>query len=273
MGQSHSSNLTDNQWDNLNTDDNSSASYVNKAVKSVNSINSVDKLNDIFTKYKSTPYLANYNTTTSINESAQSETSPFISSEMYNYIVNKNKPDNNIQKGGGKSDESSASSTSSSSYNIRDCKNCRNKIKNEKVAKTKKASEAKGAKEVKGEKVEKALEKLPKKASKKAPKKAPEKIESQASDDGISKDDEADDDDDTVSNASESEPTQFGNKYKSKSSFNNSTDNLSYISSAGNSANSANSEELSGGSISNNNDYLPPSSINTTDINMISESS
>ena len=89
-------------------------------------------------------------------------------------------------------------------------------------------------------------------------------------------------DDDTVSNASKSEPAQFGNKYKSKSSFNNSTDNLSYISSAGNSANStnsansansANSEELSGGSISNNNDYLPPSSINTTDINMISESS
>ena len=83
MGQNNLSNLTDNQWNNLNTEDNSSASYVNKAV------NSVDKLNDIFAKYKSTPIQANYNTTTSINDSAQSETSPFISSEMYNYLVNK----------------------------------------------------------------------------------------------------------------------------------------------------------------------------------------
>lgn len=92
MGQNNLSNLTDNQWNNLNTEDNSSASYVNKAV------NSVDKLNDIFAKYKSTPIQANYNTTTSINDSAQSETSPFISSEMYNYLVNKNQPNDNIQK-------------------------------------------------------------------------------------------------------------------------------------------------------------------------------
>ena len=80
-------------------------------------------------KYQSKENNYNINTTTTVSESSQSETSPFISSEMYNYLVNKNQLGDTIQKGGaGKLDESSTSSTSESSENtMSDCKICKKK--------------------------------------------------------------------------------------------------------------------------------------------------
>jgi hypothetical protein len=170
-----------------------------------------DNIEKIFTKYQSQPGSTDLNTTTSIdnrnmNSGELSDTSPFISSEMYNYLVNKNQlGGSNKQKGGAKlDDDSSTSSTSSSS----------------------------------------------------------------------------DDDSDSESEKKKGKKKQESSESKEESESENS--DLSYVSSPGETEKSeseksesekSESEELSGGSISNNNEDLPPSSINTSDINMISESS
>ena len=297
-------------------------------------------------KYQSKENNYNINTTTTISESNQSETSPFISSEMYNYLVNKNQLGDTIQKGGAsKLDESSTSSTSESSENIMtDCKTCGNKKKKD----TKEVLRAKIAKpEQKAGKPTKPKPKStkPKPTKPKSTKPKPTKPKStkpkptkptkpkptsdsnQISDEnedtdgdkdieesdgtnrnesideskGTNRNDGTDESEDTdrdkdieeSDGTDESEDTdedkdieesevsaddeantfqskQNSSKYRKNYTGNNS-DVLSYISSPSNSNNN-NSSELSGGSISNNNDYVPPSSINTTDINMVSES-
>jgi hypothetical protein len=160
-----------------------------------------DNLSNIFTKYQTTNVSNNLTSSANINvDNNLSDTSPFISSEMYNYLLNKN----NIQSGGNKQkggaelgDDSSTSSTSSSS-------NSSSSSSDNKKSKNKKSK-----------------------------------------------------------------------KEESESEGNDSE--LSYVSSPGESENSesksATESEMSGGSISNDNNDIPPSSINTSDINMISESS
>jgi hypothetical protein len=228
-------------------------------------------------KYQTIENKYNINTTTSISDSIQSETSPFISSEMYNYLVNKNQLDNNIQKGGGNKqkggalDESSTSNTSDSSTNMmRKCKNCKQPVKAEKGQKGKgkpiKVNKSKGKPEVKPEVKPEETKPVETKPVETKPSDTDSDYDSEDNND----DDDDDDDDNRIPNIVNDRKNMIGKEttFTSKNKGSNS-DVLSYISSPGNS----NSEELSGGSISNNNDYLPPSSINTTDINMISESS
>ncbi len=166
-----------------------------------------DNLSDIFNKYEIQPSAQNQNT------GELSDTSPFISSDMYNYLLNKNQISSNGQKGGAKLDDDSSTSSTSSS-----------------------------------ESEESESDKKKNKKSK------------------------------SESEKSESEKSESEKSESEKSESENNDSDLSYVSSPGNSDKSEKSEseedsELSGGSISNNNEDLPPSSINTSDINMVSESS
>ena len=350
MGQNNNSNLTDKKWASLNTADFSESridGHLSKESKLLskqltskyNNINNSDNINNIFSKYKSQQILNNFNTTTSIDSSIQqSETSPFISSEMYNYLLNKNHVTDNYQKGGdvqGSNEHAGATEDEDEDEDEDDDDGTAIDTPSDEVAKVVKDDDVDtpGDNVVKVEKVVKDDDVV--------------KVEKVAQRGGGDNDDnlddsELDDDSDTSSTHSETmtkcknckndlsisknttkqvkppkkqakqakqakqtkakqanqtKPKQPANeiKYNSKYSVNNS-DNLSYISSSGeSSANNSdklsgrssanNSDKLSGGSsannsdnlsessISNNNNYLPPSSVNTSDINMISESS
>lgn len=191
---------TDNFSENINNKQltNDSKLLISRLQLNIPTVNDTesDNLSDIFNKYQIQPSVQQTQ-----NNGELSDTSPFISSDMYNYLLNKNQISNG-QKGGAKlDDDSSTSSTSSSSSDSEESETEKKKNKKSK---------------------------------------------------------------------SESE--------KSESESENNDSDLSYVSSPGNTDKSEKSEseeesELSGGSISNNNEDLPPSSINTSDINMVSESS
>jgi len=225
-----------------------------------------DSIDNIFSKYQSqSQSISNeFNTTTSLdnkNSLELSETSPFISSEMYNYLVKKNELNgNNNQKGGALNDDvlNDDSSTSETSESDSDYKSDKPKKPESKKPESKKPES--------------------KKSKSKKPDSDSDYLSNSEEDEPKPKSDEPDSDE------PESDEREYNSKYNSKYNSNSSelskdsvsnNDNLSYISSPGNSLNStdSNSEKLSGGSISNNNDYIPPSSINTSDINMISEAS
>ena len=171
-----------------------------------------------------------------------SDTSPFISSEMYKYLMNKNQI-NEVkvggglkQKGGAIEEDSSTSSTSSS----------------EEIG-------------TKGKHNNKEHKKQKKEAHKKEGEKAEDKGEEEA------KEEEEEEE------VEESELESSGGA----------SDNLSYISSSAHegedsekssnpqqseeNSNESTSEVNSTESVSNGNNQIPPSSINTSDINMISE--
>ena len=280
-------------WNNLKTD-NFSDSLNNKYLSNDSKLllskldinlsnipnNETDSIDNIFSKYQSQSQLISndFNTTTSLdnkNSEQLSETSPFISSEMYNYLVKKNQlgsnnkqiGGNNKQRGGAlNNNNDNDSSTSETSESDSDSES--NKPKSKKPESKKPESKKPESKKPESKKPE----------SKKTESKKPEskKPESKKPDSDFESDPESDPD----SNPEEPEP-KYNSKYSisnseelSKDSISN-NENLSYISSPGNSLDSANSdsEKLSGGSISNNNDYVPPSSINTSDINMVSEAS
>ena len=294
-------------WNNLKTD-NFSDSLNNKYLSNDSKLllskldinlsnitnNETDSIDDIFSKYQSQSQLISneINTTTSLdnkNSLELSETSPFISSEMYNYLVKKNElSGNNNQKGGALNDDvlnddSSTSETSESfeSESELDSDYKSDKPKTKKDKSKKPESKKPESKKPESKKPESKKPESKKPESKKSKSKKPEPDSDYLSN---SEEDEPDSDepdsDEPDSNEPKSDEREYNSKYNSNSSelskdsvSNN--DNLSYVSSPGNSLNStdSNSEKLSGGSISNNNDYIPPSSINTSDINMISEAS
>jgi hypothetical protein len=245
-----------------------------------------DSIDNIFSKYQSqSQSISNeFNTTTSLdnkNSLELSETSPFISSEMYNYLVKKNELNgNNNQKGGALNDDvlNDDSSTSETSESDSDYKSDKPKKPESKKPESKKPESKKPeSKKSKSKKPES------KKSKSKKPDSDSDYLSNSEEDEPKPKSDEPDSDE-PDSDEPESDEREYNSKYNSKYNSNSSelskdsvsnNDNLSYISSPGNSLNStdSNSEKLSGGSISNNNDYIPPSSINTSDINMISEAS
>jgi len=282
-------------WNNLKTD-NFSDSLNNKYLSNDSKLllskldinlsnipnNETDSIDDIFSKYQSQSQLISneFNTTTSLdnkNSLELSETSPFISSEMYNYLVKKNQlsDNNNNQKGGALNDDilNDDSSTSETSESDSDSDYKSDKPKTKKDKSKKPESKKPESKKPESKKPES------KKPESKKPEPDSDYLSNSEKDEPKPKSDEPDSDE-PDSNEPESDEREYNSKYNSNSSelskdsvSNN--DNLSYVSSPGNSLNStdSNSEKLSGGSISNNNDYIPPSSINTSDINMISEAS
>jgi hypothetical protein len=286
-------------WNNLKTD-NFSDSLNNKYLSNDSKLllskldinlsnipnNETDSIDDIFSKYQSqsqSQLISNeFNTTTSLdnkNSLELSETSPFISSEMYNYLVKKNElSGNNNQKGGALNDDvlndDSSTSETSESDSDSDYKSDKPKTKKDKSKKPE-------SKKPESKKPESKKPESKKPESKKSKSKKPEPDSDYLSN---SEEDEPDSDEPDSNEPDSNEPESDERKYNSKYNSNSSelskdsvsnNDNLSYVSSPGNSLNStdSNSEKLSGGSISNNNDYIPPSSINTSDINMISEAS
>ena len=184
----------------------------------------------IFNKYQVVPSIQK-------NGSELSDTSPFISSEMYKYLMNKNQLNGEIkQSGGGIEEDSSTSSTSS--------------------------SEGMSAKAKPNNKKEN------KKQKKESHKKQNESSESYE--------------------VPEEHDEEEHNENSDLESSGGASDNLSYISSsahegeasenssnsqASENSNESTSESNSTQSVSNGNNQSPPSSINTSDINMISESS
>jgi hypothetical protein len=287
-------------WNNLKTD-NFSDSLNNKYLSNDSKLllskldinlsnipnNETDSIDDIFSKYQSqsqSQLISNeFNTTTSLdnkNSVELSETSPFISSEMYNYLVKKNQlSDNNNQKGGALNDDilNDDSSTSETSESDSDSDYKSDKPKTKKDKSKKPESKKPESKKPESKKPES------KKSKSKKPEPDSDYLSNSEEDEPKPKSDKHDSDE-PDSNEPESDEREYNSKYNSKYNSNSSelskdsvsnNDNLSYVSSPGNSLNStdSNSEKLSGGSISNNNDYIPPSSINTSDINMISEAS
>ena len=90
--------------------------------------------------------------------------------------------------------------------------------------------------------------------------------------------DKVDQDDSSTSSTSSSSSSDDKKKKKaSESESDNVSEDLSYVSSSAHTEAKDSESEQSGGyettSVSNNNSELPPSSINTSDINMVSESS
>jgi hypothetical protein len=179
--------------------------------------NAFSDVEKIFNKYQvvSTPQQ---------NGSELSDTSPFISSEMYKYLMNKTQVDEVKvggglkQKGGAVEEDSSTSSTSSS----------------EEIGSKNKQHEKKNKKNNK-------------------------KQHSKEKEDSEKEDSEKED--------SEEESMSGG-----------ASDNLSYLSSSAHESsagksNESTSQQNTTESVSNANNQIPPSSINTSDINMISESS
>lgn len=159
-----------------------------------------------------------------------SDTSPFISSEMYKYLMNKNQVDENIKVGGGLKqkggaiEEDSSTSSTSSSGNVQD------------KPKHNKQHDKKGNK-----------------------KNHKEHSEKEHSEEGHSEE-----------------------EHSEEESVGGASDDLSYVSSSAHTGSNQQSEQgnsnesttaKSSESISNYNNEVPPSSINTSDINMISESS
>jgi outer membrane biosynthesis protein TonB len=296
MGNTITKNNDTLNWNNLKTD-NFSDSLNNKYLSNDSKLllskldinlsnilnNETDSIDNIFSKYQSQsqPVLNEINTTTSLdnkNSHELSETSPFISSEMYNYLVKKNQLDgNNNQKGGALNDnvltdDSSTSETSESSKSESESESDSDKPKKPESKKPEsKKPESKKPEPDSDYLSEEDEPESEEPESKKPESKKPEskKPESKKSKSKKSK-----------SKKSKEYNSKYNSKYNSnseelsKDSVSN-NDNLSYVSSPGNSLNStdSNSENLSGGSISNNNEYVPPSSVNTSDINMISEAS
>jgi len=282
---------TDNFSDSLNNKylSNDSKLLLSKLDINLSNIpnNETDSIDDIFSKYQSqsqSQLISNeFNTTTSLdnkNSLELSETSPFISSEMYNYLVKKNQlSDNNNQKGGALNDDilNDDSSTSETSESDSDSDYKSDKPKTKKDKSKKPESKKPESKKPESKKPES------KKSKSKKPEPDSDYLSNSEEDEPKPKSDKHDSDE-PDSNEPESDEREYNSKYNSKYNSNSSelskdsvsnNDNLSYVSSPGNSLNStdSNSEKLSGGSISNNNDYIPPSSINTSDINMISEAS
>jgi hypothetical protein len=279
---------TDNFSDSLNNKylSNDSKLLLSKLDINLSNIpnNETDSIDDIFSKYQSQSQLISneFNTTTSLdnkNSLELSETSPFISSEMYNYLVKKNElSGNNNQKGGALNDDvlNDDSSTSETSESFESESELDSDYKSDKPKTKKDKSKKPESKKPESKKPE---SKKPESKKYKSKKPEPDSDYLSNSEEDKPKSDEPDSDE-PDSNEPESDEREYNSKYNSNSSelskdsvSNN--DNLSYVSSPGNSLNStdSNSEKLSGGSISNNNDYIPPSSINTSDINMISEAS
>jgi len=195
-------------WNNVNTDE-FSDSFDKKLngdanllitrlnIPSVES-DTVSDIENIFSKYQT---VINNTSVPKENSSELSDTSPFISSEMYNFLINKSSPKK--QSGGAlkmEDDDSSTSSTSSSSETL-------NKKKSTVKQKNNKPSKNSDL----------------------------EYVSSSAHTDDTTKT--------GGSNSNEDEESSNENTTKT------------------------------GGSISNNNEDVPPSSINTSDINMITESS
>jgi len=281
-------------WNNLKTD-NFSDSLNNKYLSNDSKLllskldinlsnipnNETDSIDNIFSKYQSQSQLISneFNTTTSLdnkNSLELSETSPFISSEMYNYLVKKNQlSDNNNQKGGALNDDilNDDSSTSETSESDSDSDYKSDKPKTKKNKSKKPESKKLESKKPESKKPESKKPESKKTESKKTESKKPEPDSDYLSN---SEEDEPESDESKPDEPDEPDEPEYNSKYNSNSEDSvSNNDNLSYISSPGNSLNStdSNSEKLSGGSISNNNDYIPPSSINTSDINMISEAS
>lgn len=163
----------------------------------------VSDIENIFSKYQTIINNTNVPKEPKENSSELSDTSPFISSEMYNFLINKSSSPKKQVGGATKmeGDDSSTSSTSSSSETLNKKKTTDKKPKN----KTSKNSDL-----------------------------------------------------EYVSSSAHTEDHT--------SDENNDSTNENEISSNENTT-------QTGGSISNNNEDLPPSSINTSDINMITESS
>jgi hypothetical protein len=303
MGNTITKNNDTLNWNNLKTD-NFSDSLNNKYLSNDSKLllskldinlsnilnNETDSIDNIFSKYQSQsqPVLNEINTTTSLdnkNSHELSETSPFISSEMYNYLVKKNQLDgNNNQKGGALNDnvltdDSSTSETSESSESESESDSDKPKKQKSKKQKSKKH---------KSEKPEHDSDYLSNSEEDEPESEEPESEEPESeepeSEEPESKKPESKKSKSKKSKSKKPKSKEYNSKYNSKYNSNSeelskdsvsNNDNLSYVSSPGNSLNStySNSENLSGGSISNNNEYVPPSSINTSDINMISEAS
>ena len=216
---------TDNLSDNMNVKhlSNDSKLLISKLQLNLPNVTETesDNISNVFTKYQSKSMNEEENTTTSVganmNADDLSDTSPFISSDMYNYLMNKNQSGGSKQKGGAKLDDDSSTSSTSSSSDSEDDSDSNNSESEKPKGKNKKEKESE------------------------------EQSEEQSSEELSGGSDNSD-----LSYVSS--PADSDNNDSSQSSNNS-------------------SEELSGGSISNNNDDLPPSSINTSDINMISESS
>jgi hypothetical protein len=207
-------NFSDNNKNKFLTDD--SKLLISKLTLNIPNPVESDEISDvekIFSKYKV------LNNTENKVPNELSDTSPFISSDMYNYLMTKN-VDQPKQTGGAIKEDSSTSSTSSSSDS--------NTNKNKKNVNHKKTS-----------------------------------VEEPSSRTLSSSDSEKNGDDLSYVSSSahtEKEASESASESESASSSENNDNN--------------NSTTQSGGkSVSNDNNDLPPSSINTSDINMISESS
>jgi hypothetical protein len=252
MGISQSKNNSDTiNWNNIHTDDmNSSIPGMNGGlsndaklllakitlpeISETNSINEFDLNNILDDKNTNTK---NY---TNLKNNEDLTASPFISSEMYNYLLNKNK-NNNILKGGANDenfneeiDTSSTSSTSSDSENISEHTefNESESIK-KKPKKDKKDKKNKKDKKDKDKNIEKIVQDI---------------------------DDKEYDIDENVEiyKGKRSTKNSYKNKIKESENY------LSYVSSSAHTGKSVSE------SILNENNYTI-SSINTSDINMISE--
>jgi hypothetical protein len=287
MGNTITKNNDTLNWNNLKTD-NFSDSLNNKYLSNDSKLllskldinlsnilnNETDSIDNIFSKYQSQsqPVLNEINTTTSLdnkNSHELSETSPFISSEMYNYLVKKNQLDgNNNQKGGALNDNvlTDDSSTSETSESSESSESDSDKPKKPKPKKPKPKKPEPDSDYLSNSEEDEPESEEPE--SEEPESKKPESKKSKSK----------------KSKSKKPKSKEYNSKYNSKYNSNSeelskdsvsNNDNLSYVSSPGNSLNStdSNSENLSGGSISNNNEYVPPSSINTSDINMISEAS
>jgi hypothetical protein len=287
MGNTITKNNDTLNWNNLKTD-NFSDSLNNKYLSNDSKLllskldinlsnilnNETDSIDNIFSKYQSQSQtvLNEINTTTSLdnkNSHELSETSPFISSEMYNYLVKKNQLDgNNNQKGGALNDNvlTDDSSTSETSESSESSESDSDKPKKPKPKKPKPKKPEPDSDYLSNSEEDEPESEEPE--SEEPESKKPESKKSKSK----------------KSKSKKPKSKEYNSKYNSKYNSNSeelskdsvsNNDNLSYVSSPGNSLNStdSNSENLSGGSISNNNEYVPPSSINTSDINMISEAS
>lgn len=108
-------------WKNINTDSMTSDEFIKhnnrpKIEQLVQSIknSAVNSENDFLDQIFENKYLSSQNDNLNENNDSMSDTSPFISSEMYQYIVDKENEKNN-QTGGGKCDLEADSATSTSS--------------------------------------------------------------------------------------------------------------------------------------------------------------
>jgi hypothetical protein len=186
----------------------------------------------IFNKYQVVPEIQK-------NGSELSDTSPFISSEMYKYLMNKNqlndvKVGGQLKQNGGAIDEDSSTSSTSSSEEI-------------------------GSKGKHNDKASKKHKKETHKKQNNETKESEESEENEVEDSDLESSGGASDNLSYVSSsAHEGEASENSSNSQEESKEN---------------SNESTSESKSTQSVSNGNNEIPPSSINTSDINMISESS